>query len=80
MRRKFNLSHYSGCAYEFRAFLVLLRSCSRKLKTWVAWVRSGYFATVTRPRDAGRICFISHNPVWGASELTTWELNRFGQH
>ncbi len=27
--RKFNLSHCSGCAYEFRAILGLLQSCSK---------------------------------------------------
>jgi len=31
MRRKFNLSRCSGCAYEFRAILVLLQSCSKEI-------------------------------------------------
>src|SRR5258708_36709400 len=30
MRRKFNLSRCSGCAYEFRAILVLLQVCSQE--------------------------------------------------
>ena len=33
-RRKFNPKRCSGCAYEFRAILVLLQGCSKK---WLNW-------------------------------------------